>query len=253
MLRGVGGVDDLRGLVIETRELGELARRQLVGQHVAVECFDVGKTHRGVDLVVLAELVQNGGLLVVVARGDDERQHVLRGEVILDHLLGKLRLILLGGGDEAIAVGVGAVGRQAVADDGQHHEDDGDDVARGIVELADERDLRHEAAVLRAVDQRAEKHQKAWHHDERRQQREENGFDEAQRHIGTELELHEEHRDKAADGREAARTDLGDRLAQRDDDGLTQRQQPVLFFKSVAEDDGVVDGQRQLQDACDRV
>ena len=57
MLRGVGGVNDLRGLVIETRELGELARRQLVGQHVAVERLNVGKTHRGVNLVVLAELV----------------------------------------------------------------------------------------------------------------------------------------------------------------------------------------------------
>ena len=39
LLGGVGGVDDLRGLVIKPRELGELA------------------THRGVDLVVLAELV----------------------------------------------------------------------------------------------------------------------------------------------------------------------------------------------------
>ena len=57
MLRGVGGVDDLRGLIIKPRKLGELTRRQLVGQHIAVERFDVGKTHRGVDLVVLAELV----------------------------------------------------------------------------------------------------------------------------------------------------------------------------------------------------
>ena len=57
MLGGIGGVDDLCGLVIKPRKLGELTRRQLVGEHVAVECFDVGKTHRGVDLVVLAELV----------------------------------------------------------------------------------------------------------------------------------------------------------------------------------------------------
>ena len=57
LLSGVGGVDDLRGLIIKPRKLGELTRRQLVGQHVAVECFDVGKTHRGVDFVVLAELV----------------------------------------------------------------------------------------------------------------------------------------------------------------------------------------------------
>ena len=110
MLRGVGGVNDLRGLIVKARKLSELARRQLVGEHITVERFDVGQAHRGIDLVVLAELVQNGGLLVVVARGNDEREHILCGEVVFDHLLGKLRLILLGGGDEAVAVGVGAVG-----------------------------------------------------------------------------------------------------------------------------------------------
>ena len=126
-------------------------------------------------------------------------------------------------------------------------------MARGIVELADERDLRHKAAVLRAVDERAEEHQKARHHDKRREQREENGFDEAQGHIGAELELHEQHGHKAADGRQAARADLRDGLAQRDDDGLAQRQELVLLLEPVAEDDGVVDRQCQLQNTRDRI
>ena len=77
LLGGIGRVDDLRSLVVKACKLGELARRELIGEHIAIERFDVGKAHRGVDLVVLAELVQNGGFLVVIARGDDEREHIL--------------------------------------------------------------------------------------------------------------------------------------------------------------------------------
>ena len=103
--------------------------------------------------------------------------------------------------------------------------------------------------MLRAVDERAEEHQKPRHHDERGEQRKENGFDEAQRHIGAELELHEEHGDQTADGRERAGADLGDGLAQRHNDRLAQGQGAVLLLEAVAKDDGVVDGERQLQDA----
>ena len=99
------------------------------------------------------------------------------------------------------------------------------------------------------VDKRAEEHQQARHDNERREQREENGFDEAQRHIGAELELHEEHGDQTADGRERTGADLGDGLAQRHNDRLAQGQGAVLLLEAVAKDDGVVDGERQLQDA----
>ena len=53
----ISRIDNLRRLIIQSCKLRKLARRQLVGQHVAVERLNVGKTHRGVDLVVLAELV----------------------------------------------------------------------------------------------------------------------------------------------------------------------------------------------------
>ena len=99
------------------------------------------------------------------------------------------------------------------------------------------------------VDKRAEEHQQARHDNERREQREENGFDEAQRHIGAELELHEEHGNQTADGRERAGADLGDGLAQRHNDRLAQGQGAMLLLEAVAKDDGVVDGERQLQDA----
>ena len=107
--------------------------------------------------------------------------------------------------------------------------------------------------MLCAVNERAEEHQKPRHHDERGEQRKENGFDKAQRHVGAELELHEKHCNETADGRQAARADLGNGLAQRDDNGFAQRQQPVFLLEAVAEDDGIVDGERQLQNARDGV
>ena len=122
-------------------------------------------------------------------------------------------------------------------------------MARGVGKLADKGDLGDKAAVAGLVDKRAEEHQQARHDNERREQREENGFDEAQRHIGAELELHEEHGDQTADGRERAGADLGDGLAQRHNDRLAQGQGAVLLLEAVAKDDGVVDGECQLQDA----
>ena len=57
VFRRVGCVDDLRCLIVEACELRKLARSQLVGQLIAVECVDVGKAHRVVDLVVALELL----------------------------------------------------------------------------------------------------------------------------------------------------------------------------------------------------
>lgn len=193
--------------------------------------------------------VENGALLVIVARGDHERHEVFGAEVVVDHILGDLRFVELGRGDQPVAVGIGTVGREAAADHSQRDKENGNDMARGVGKLADKGDLGDKAAVAGLVDKRAEEHQQARHDNERREQREENGFDEAQRHIGAELELHEEHGDQTADGRERAGADLGDGLAQRHNDRLAQRQGAVLLLEAVAEDDGVVDGERQLQDA----
>ena len=57
VFRRIGRIDDLRRLIIEPCELRKLARSQLVGQLIAVECVDIGKAHRIVDLVVALELL----------------------------------------------------------------------------------------------------------------------------------------------------------------------------------------------------
>ena len=250
---GIGGVDHLRGLVVQTGQLRELAGRQLIRQRVAVHGLDVHKAHGVVHLIILLQLRQQGGLLVVVAGGDHQGQHVAGGEGVLDHLLGDLVIILDGRGQQAVPVGEGAAGGQEEAHGDQQGEDHGHHVPRGVVEIAHEGYLGHEAAVLRPVDEGAEQHQKARHHHEGGQQREQDGFDEAQGHIGAQLELHEQHGHQTADGGQAAGADLGDGFAQGDDDGLPQVQQPVFLLEAVAEDDGVVDRQRQLQNTGDGV
>ena len=124
---------------------------------------------------------------------------------------------------------------------------------RGVVEPAHKGDLGHKAAVRRPVDERAEQHQQARHHHEGGKQREQNGFNEAQGHVRAKSELHEQHGHQTADGGQAAGADLRDGLAQGHDHRLPQRQQTVLLLEAVAEDDGVVDGQRQLQNTGDGV
>ena len=99
----------------------------------------------------------------------------------------------------------------------------------------------------RGVDLLAEEHQKARHEEEHREQREENGLDEADAEVEAQPELHKQHRDEAADGREAAAADLRHSLAQRDNNGLADGKLFVLLLIAVAENDRVVYGQRQLQ------
>ena len=57
MVCGIGAIEELGDLIIEIGQLGELTGREPVGEHIAAHGFDVGKPQRGVDLVVLAELV----------------------------------------------------------------------------------------------------------------------------------------------------------------------------------------------------
>ena len=124
---------------------------------------------------------------------------------------------------------------------------------RCVIVRADERNLRHEVFVSRPVDERPEENQQTRHHNERRQKREANRLNEANGHIRTEPELHEEHRDQAADGGKRACADFRNGFTQRENDRLADGKRLMLLFKAVAEDDGVVDGQRQLQNARNRV
>ena len=66
VLDGVGGVDELGGLVVEVGHLRELAGGELVFQHIAVLGLNVGQALRVVDLVVAFQLLQHLFLDAVV-------------------------------------------------------------------------------------------------------------------------------------------------------------------------------------------
>ena len=254
VLDGVGGVDHLGGLVVQVGHLGELAGGELVFQHIAVLGLDVGQTLGGVYLIIAFQLLQHLFLdAVIVALGVDEGHEVRLGEVFFDHLVRDEGFVHLRHLDDIVAVGVGTKVREVVTDEDDHQEDDRDDLAGAPCKAAHEGDLRHEVPVLGLIHVGSEEHQQAGHDHEHREHRKEDGLDEADGHIRADAELHEQHSHKAADGGQGAGADLGDALAQGLDDGLLQRHGLVFFLEVVAEDDGVVQRQRQLQDVRDRV
>ena len=109
LVGGVGCIDNLGELVVEPGQLCKLAGGELVGEHVAVHGLNVGQAHGGVDFVVGGELFQDGALFVEVPGGDNEGDHIGGGEAFFDHVFGDLGVIELRCGDEAVAVGVGAI------------------------------------------------------------------------------------------------------------------------------------------------
>ena len=213
LIGGIGRVDHLGHLIVQPGQLCELPRRELVGEHIAVHGLDVRQAHRRVDLIIGGKLFEDGAFLVIIPSGHDEGDHVCGGEGVLDHVLRDLRLVELRRGEQAVTVGIRAARRELEAEDDEDQEDGGHKEARCVVVFADEGDFRDEAAVRGAVDERAEEHQQPRHHKKRRQQREGDGLNEADGHVRAELELHEQHRDHAADRGEAARADLRDGLA----------------------------------------
>ena len=223
-------------------------------QHIAVLGLNVGQALRMVDLVVAFQLLQHLFLdAVIVVLGVDECHEVRLGEVFFDHLVRDEGFIHLRHLDDIVAVGVGTKVREVVTDEDDHQEDDRDDLAGAPCKAAHEGDLRHEVPVFGLIHVGSEEHQQAGHDHEHREHRKEDGLDEADGHIGADAELHEQHSHKAADGGQGAGADLGDALAQGLDDGLLQRHGLVFFLEVVAEDDSVVQRQRQLQDVRDRV
>ena len=97
------------------------------------------------------------------------------------------------------------------------------------------------------VDALGEEHQKAGHQGEYGEQAEENGLDQHGAHIIAQPEAHERHGQQAGNGGQAGTGNLRDGLAQCLNAGLTGRQMFPLLGEAVTQNDGVVDGQRQLQ------
>ena len=96
-------------------------------------------------------------------------------------------------------------------------------------------------------------HEQARHQGKDREHAEQNGLDEHDTHVKADAELHEHHGGQARDGGEAAGGDGGDGGADRRDAGLPVPGVLPLLQEAVEHDDGVVDGQGQLQHHGHRV
>lgn len=103
------------------------------------------------------------------------------------------------------------------------------------------------------VDLLAEEHKQAGHQRKDRQQAEEDGLDEDGGHIPANAEVHEGQRPQARNRRQRGGADLGDGLGQGRNAGFPGILGLVLVRKPVAEDDGIVDGQRQLKNHRHRI
>ena len=247
MVDGVGTVQCLGNLEVEVGHLGQLARGHSVGQHIAVHRFNVGQTHRGFDLGAGVQLVEDPALGLIVARRHNDGHHVAGTEGVFDFLVGDLALALLGGDQVGVGVAVGA----QVGKDRRRHDDDAedrrDDKAGLDVELADGGDLGNQVFVAGLVDQLAEQHQQAGHQRKDTEHTEQDSLDQDRSQVAANAEVHERQRGQAADRRERGGRNLRDSLGKRGNAGLAGGQRLMLIAETVAQNDGVVDGQRQLQ------
>ena len=100
----------------------------------------------------------------------------------------------------------------------------------------------------------AEEHEEPRHEQEDAQHGAHDALGQDDAHVEADAQLHEHEGHQARNGGEAGGGDLHDGLAQRGDVGLTGVQTVVpLLHVPVTEDDGVVDGQRQLEHHGDGV
>ena len=253
MIDSVGTVQRLGNLIVQISQLGQLARGQRIGQHIAVHRLDVGKAHRGFDLGAAVQFVKDRTLGLIVAGRHNDSDHVAGAELVFDLLVGDLALVLLGCDQIGEGVAVGAeVGKDGRCDD-DNAEDRRNDKAGLDVEFADRRDLGNEVLVAGFVNQLAEQDQQAGHQRENAEHTEQDGLDQHRGKVAADAEVHEGQRGQTADGCQRGGGDLGDRLGEGRNTGLAGGQRLMLITEAVAEDDGVVDGQRQLQDNGDRV
>ena len=146
-----------------------------------------------------------------------------------------------------MSIGVGtAVGEDEGADE-QHHEQRGHDETGFQRQLPPGGDPGHKAAVVGAVNEPGEAEQQAGHQGEHCQQAEHNGLHQHQSQVLANAELHKAHGAQAGEGGHGAAGDLRNGFAQGGHHGLPGLQVFPLLGIAVAEDDGVIDGQGQLQ------
>ena len=107
--------------------------------------------------------------------------------------------------------------------------------------------------MLGRIDPAAEQHQQAGHQRKHREQAEQDRLDQHHGHIQADAKVHKAQGSQAADGGQRARRDLGNGLRQSRNARLARGLRLVLIAEAVAQNNGVVDSQRQLQHHRDRV
>ena len=149
---------------------------------------------------------------------------------------------------------IGTVAGQNRPCNDHHQEDGGKHKAQLDHPFAPEVDLGHQIFVAGAVDGPLEHHQQAGHQQKDAQHGTHDALGQHDTHIKADAQLHEHQSHQAGDGGQAGGRDLHNGLAQGDNVRLPGVQAVVpLLHVPVAEDDGVVNGQSQLEHHGDGV
>ena len=254
VLGGVGREEQAGHLIVQVRHFGKLPGGDGVGEGIAVHGLGVGQAQGGVDLVISLQLLQQGLFLVIVPFGHQQRRHVLGAEAVVDGLLGDLALALAAGPQLGLAVDIGALVGHPEPQHQQHGKDRHAHIPGLHHQPAPGLDGGDEAPVLGLLHGPGKQDQQPRHEGKDRQQAEADGLDEHQAHVEADLKLHEHHGRQARDGGQAAGGNGGDGRRQGGDAGaaVVVGVLPGLQ-EAVQQDDGIVDGQGQLEDHRHRV
>ena len=220
---------------------------------MSVHHLDIGEAHGVVHLIAGLQPFQQGFLTVIVSPGHQQSDHVLGAEGVADPLLRHLGLVLPRSLDLGIAVHIGApVGEEKAPHQG-HNEQRHSHMAQLQDKSAPAVDPGDEAAVAGPLHRLGKEHQQPRHQGEHRQHTEQNGLDQHDAHVEADLKLHEHHGRQAGDGGEAAGGDGGNGGADRRNARLPVSGVLPLLQEAVQHDDGIVDGQSQLEHHRHRV
>ena len=250
VLPGIGGVIREEGFtcqLIHPGKRGKFPVIHAVAQAAAVHGLDPRQTQHALHLGKGGKLIDQGGFLPIVPGGHQQSQHIGGAELLLDFFPGNILLVLLWHRHDIHVIGVAAVAVAEIGQDHQQHEQGRDHAAGGIGKFPHKGDLGDKAFVPCPVHQPAKQHQQGGHQQKDGQKAAQYGLDEHKAHVRPQTKLHEGHGRQARDGGQAAGGDLRDGQRQGADHGLFFGEKPVLLLVAVAEDDGIVHRQGQLQ------
>ena len=216
---------------------------------MTVHGFHIGQAHGVVHFLIGVQFRQHGLLHVVIRFGIDQRHKIGIAKIIPDFVLSDLDGIELGRLDFAVAVDIGALLGVVVAQQHQHHKHRRNHEPGQKGKFSHEGNFRHKILMLGLIHQGAKQHEKARHKHEYGQQGKQHRLNQADGHVRADFELHEHHGNQTTDGGQAAGADFRDALAQGGNDRLPDGQLLPFLLIPVAQNDRVVQRQRQLQNA----